>query len=90
MPGEFPTLSLEAFLARDPDVIITGRREDGSSQLARLRDTPGWRDLRAVRNGAVIEVDGMAWGRPNLQVGPLVRDLAAQLNRLPATVRRAR
>ncbi|MES3035737.1 MAG: helical backbone metal receptor [Gemmatimonadota bacterium] len=90
VPGEFPTLSLEAFLARDPDVIITGRREDGSSQLARLRDTPGWRDLRAVRNGAVIEVDGMAWGRPNLQVGPLVRDLAAQLNRLPTTVRRAR
>ena len=81
--GEFPTLSLEAFLARDPDVIIAGRRE-GVSQLARLRATPGWRDLRAVKNGAVIEVDGTAWGRPTLSVGALVRDLATSLRRVPA------
>jgi ABC-type Fe3+-hydroxamate transport system substrate-binding protein len=88
--GEFPTLSLEAFLARDPDVIITGRREDGTPQLARMRATPGWRDLRAVKNGAVIEVDGMAWGRPNLHVGALVRDLAAALQRIPTSAIRAR
>lgn len=87
--GEFPTLSLEAFLARDPDVIIAGRRE-GVSQLARLRDTPGWRDLRAVKNGAVIEVDGTAWGRPTLYVGALVRDLAASLRRVPTAAIRVR
>ena len=83
VPGEFPTLSLEAFLARDPDVIITGRRDDGTRQLDRLRDTPGWRDLRAVRNGAVVEVDGEQWGRPTLRTGALVRDLAARLRELP-------
>lgn len=88
--GEFPTLSLEAFLARDPDVIITGRREGAGSQLERLRDTPGWRDLRAVKNGAVIEVDGMAWGRPNLHVGTLVRELAASLQRIPVSAIKAR
>jgi len=88
--GEFPTLSLEAFLARDPDVIITGRREGGASQLVRMRAAPGWRDLRAVRNGAVIEVDGMAWGRPNLHVGVLVRELAAAMQRVPASAIRAR
>jgi len=88
--GEFPTLSLEAFLARDPDVIITGRREGAGSQLDRLRDTPGWRDLRAVKNGAVIEVDGMAWGRPNLHVGTLVRELAAALQRIPASAIKVR
>lgn len=87
--GEFPTLSLEAFLARDPDVIIAGRRE-GVSQLTRLRATPGWRDLRAVKNGAVIEVDGTAWGRPTLSVGALVRDLATSLRRVPAAAIRLR
>ncbi len=90
VPGEFPTLSLEAFLARDPDVIVTGRRDDGTRQLDRLRDTPGWRDLRAVRNGAVIEVDGEQWGRPTLRTGALVRDLAAKLRQLPRSNIRAR
>ncbi len=79
--GEFPTMSLEAFIARDPDVLIVGRREAGGSQLVVLRELPGWRDLRAVKNGAVIEVDGEQWGRPTLRVGSLVRELAAELRR---------
>jgi ABC-type Fe3+-hydroxamate transport system substrate-binding protein len=77
--GEFPTVALEAFIARDPDVLIVGRRDEGGTQLAVLRATPGWRDLRAVRNGAVIEVDGEQWGRPTLHVGALVRELSAKL-----------
>ena len=82
VPGDFPTLSLERFLARDPDVLIVGRRDDGGAQLARLRDTPGWRDLRAVKRGAVIEVDGEQWGRPTLHVGALVRELSVALQRV--------
>lgn len=81
--GDFPTLSLEAFLARDPDVLIVGRRGGGLRQLDLLRAAPGWRDLRAVRNGAVVEVDGEQWGRPTLRAGGLVRDLAARFRRLP-------
>lgn len=90
VPGEFPTLSLEAFLARDPDVIITGRRDDGTRQLDRLRAAPGWRDLRAVKNGAVVEVDGEQWGRPTLRTGALVRDLAAKFRQLPRSSIRPR
>ncbi len=82
LPGDFPTLSLESFLARDPDVLIVGKRDDGGAQLARLRETPGWRDLRAVKTGAVIEVDGEQWGRPTLHVGALVRDLSTALHRV--------
>ncbi|MBC7844833.1 MAG: ABC transporter substrate-binding protein [Gemmatimonadaceae bacterium] len=85
--GEFPTLSLEAFVARDPDVLIVGHRDDGGRQLIHLRDTPGWRDLRAVRTGAVIEVDGEQWGRPTLRAGALVRDLAEKLQRVTAPAR---
>ncbi len=88
--GEFPTLALESFIARDPDVIIVGRRDDRSSQLAALRSAPGWRDLRAVRAGAVIEVDGEQWGRPTLRVGALARDLAAELRRVAPLVRRGK
>jgi iron complex transport system substrate-binding protein len=80
--GEFPSLSLEAFLARDPDVLIVARRDSAESALTRLRATAGWRELRAVRTGAVIEVDGEQWGRPTLRVGALVRDLAAALRRV--------
>jgi iron complex transport system substrate-binding protein len=90
LPGDFPTLSLESFLARDPDVLIVGRRDDGGAQLARLRDTPGWRDLRAVKRGAVIEVDGEQWGRPTLHVGALVRELSAALQRLAPQARGTR
>lgn len=88
VPGEFPTLSLESFIARDPDVVIIGRGARGMSQLERLRTTPGWRDMRAVRNGAVIEVDGEQWGRPTLRFGALLRDLAGQLDRVAPRIRR--
>ncbi len=90
VPGEFPTLSLEAFIARDPDVLIMGRGAGGVSQLERLRTTPGWRDMRAVRNGAVVEVDGEQWGRPTLRFGALLRDLAGQLDRVAPLAQRAR
>lgn len=90
VPGEFPTLSLEAFIARDPDVLIMGHGPGGVTQLERLRATPGWRDLRAVRNGAVIEVDGEQWGRPTLRFGTLLRELAAQLRRIAPAARKAR
>jgi len=88
--GDFPTLSLEAFLARDPDVLIVGRRGGGVRQLDLLRGAPGWRDLRAVRSGAVIEVDGEQWGRPTLLVGALVRSLAAELQRITPSAQRVR
>ncbi len=88
--GDFPTLSLESFIAHDPDVLIVGRRSTGGSQLEALRGMAGWRDLRAVRNGAVIEVDSEQWGRPTLRTGALVRELAVALQRIPPSARRAR
>ncbi|MDZ7629896.1 MAG: helical backbone metal receptor [Gemmatimonadaceae bacterium] len=89
VPGEFPTMSLESFIARDPDVLIVGHGATPGRQLATMRQTPGWRDLRAVRTGAVIEVDGEQWGRPTLRFGALLRELATELRRIaPQAVRR--
>jgi len=88
--GDFPTLSLESFIAHDPDVLIVGRRSGGGSQLELLRGTAGWRDLRAVRNGAVLEVNSEQWGRPTLHTGVLVRELSAALRQIPPSARRMR
>jgi iron complex transport system substrate-binding protein len=50
LSGEWPHLSLEEALRRNPDVILYPRTESffpGLDEFARL---PGWRDMRAVKN----------------------------------------
>lgn len=79
--GAFPQLSLEALLARQPEVLVLPSRPDGGSRLAELRATRGWRELRAVQQGRVLEVDGEWWGRPGVHVGALVQQLADSLRR---------
>ena len=59
--GAYPTLDLERLLALDPEVILDGA-SDGSggaatSRVAALRGAPGWKDLKAVREGRVRQVD---------------------------------
>jgi iron complex transport system substrate-binding protein len=53
---EWPRLSLEAVLARHPDVILLPRSQSYSPSLADLRKLAGWRDLAAVREGRVYFV----------------------------------
>lgn len=47
--GEWPRLSLEEALRRDPDVILFPRAESFSPSLEEFHELPGWRDLRAVK-----------------------------------------
>lgn len=55
------TLSTEALLTKDPDVIITTVPAD---KLSPLREHPVLRQLKAVRNGAVYSVDSNLFVRP--------------------------
>lgn len=55
------TLSTEALLTKDPDVIITTVSAD---KLSPLHEHPVLRRLRAVRNGAVYSVDANLFVRP--------------------------
>ena len=50
LPGEWPRLSLEEALRRDPDVLLLPRAESFSPELEEFRQLPGWRDLRAVKD----------------------------------------
>jgi iron complex transport system substrate-binding protein len=49
LPGEWPRMSLEEALHRDPDVILFPQSAAFSPSLDELSRLPGWRDLRAVK-----------------------------------------
>jgi ABC-type Fe3+-hydroxamate transport system substrate-binding protein len=81
--GDWPQLSLEALLARQPDVLVVPRgTDDGRSTLARLRTLEGWQALRALREGRVIEVDAAAMNRPGPGLGAAARQLREGVRRV--------
>ena len=49
LPGEWPRMSLEEALHRDPDVILFPQSVAFSPSLDEFSRLPGWRDLRAVK-----------------------------------------
>jgi cobalamin transport system substrate-binding protein len=56
LSGEWPRLSLEAVLERDPDVILVPQSQSFSPTLDKFRQLPGWRSLAAVNGGRVYRV----------------------------------
>jgi len=47
---EWPRLSLEEALHRNPDIILFPRSESFAPSLGEFQKLPGWRDFRAVKN----------------------------------------
>ncbi len=47
---EWPRLSLEEALHRDPDIILFPRSESFAPSLGEFQKLPGWKDFRAVKN----------------------------------------
>ena len=90
--GAYPTLDLERLLALDPDVILDGANDGhdgaGASRIAPPRSAPGWRDLRAVREGRVRSVNASTVLRPGPRIGQGLVAMARALHGdaiLPAT-----
>ncbi len=71
----WPTVSMEALVQRQPDVIVLPVGEKGVITLERLRRTPGWRDLAAVRDGRVVTVPSNLLNRPGPHLGAAARAL---------------
>ncbi len=53
LPGEWPRMSLEAVLARQPDVILLPKSHTYTPSLDDFKRLQGWRDLNAVKSGRV-------------------------------------
>jgi iron complex transport system substrate-binding protein len=74
-------VSLEAIVARDPDVVLV---LGGDAVAAQVAQRPGWRAIRAVREGRIVAVEGSAFDRPSPRLPQAVRTLAARLAALEA------
>lgn len=72
----WPRVSIEAILRRDPDALVIARHAPDAPGAPWL-EAPGWRELRAVRTGRYLMVDGDLFNRP----GPRVAEAASQLAR---------
>jgi iron complex transport system substrate-binding protein len=71
----WPQISLEELVRRQPDVLVFPGLEGLEPVVERLRQAPGWRELRAVREGRVVRVPAELLGRPGPQLGAAARAL---------------
>ncbi len=79
--GQWPSLSLEAVISLDPDIVITAIEDDSGEMVegsAMLAERPGWRELAAVREGRVYSIN------PDLAVraGPRLFDAIEQMEEI--------
>jgi iron complex transport system substrate-binding protein len=82
--GAYPTVDLERLLALSPEVILDGASDGseggGASRIAALRSAPGWKELRAVREGRVRQVNASTVLRPGPRIGQGLVALARALH----------
>ncbi len=71
----WPQISLETLVREPPDIVVLPVGSDPTSSVARLRAEPGWRELRAVREGRVAVVPTDLMSRP----GPGIVEIAGLL-----------
>ncbi|CAN5778999.1 cobalamin-binding protein [soil metagenome] len=76
---DWPTVALEAVMARSPDVIVLPVGADLPTREA-LAERPGWRDLAAVREARIVEIDADLLARPGPDMGRAARVLREGLS----------
>lgn len=80
-PTAWPTVSVEEILRRDPDWVVLAEGNPAAGQRLRwIRSAPGWRELRAVREGRVAVVEADLFNRPGPRVLEAARTLAGILH----------
>jgi iron complex transport system substrate-binding protein len=73
----WPSVSMEEIVLRDPDLLVVPTGEFRTNSVERFRGRPGWRDLRAVREGHVVTVSANLMSRPGPNIGKAARALRA-------------
>lgn len=71
----YPSLGVERVMALDPDVVLDAASGHGGERIS--ADTPGWREVGAVKRGRVIALADEAVLRP----GPRIADGLATIAR---------
>lgn len=77
----WPTVSLEQAVQRDPDLVVLPVGEMPARTLDRLRTEAGWRDLRAVRRGCVVQVEADVVNRPGPNIARAAEQLRSAIHR---------
>lgn len=75
---QFPRVSEEAILERNPDVIVLWKNDDLTSRKQRLANRPGWKALAALQNDRILAIEDDLLSRP----GPRLFDGLEQLTEL--------
>jgi len=71
----WPTVSLEDVVRRQPDVVVLPVGEMPARTIERLRTESGWRELQAVQRGCVGQVEADAVNRPGPNLARAARRL---------------
>ncbi|HUP21112.1 MAG TPA: helical backbone metal receptor [Gemmatimonadota bacterium] len=83
LDAAWPAVSLEAILARSPDVIVLPEGP-GLPTAKDLSSRPGWRDLPALEGDRVVRVPADLLARPGPGIARAARALRTGLARLEA------
>lgn len=79
-PGLWPQVSMEEVVRRQPDIVLISQTEDRPIDVENFESAVGWRELRAVGRGQVIQVEADLYNRPGPRVAEAARRLAALLH----------
>lgn len=77
---DWPQVSLEALVRSQPDVVVVPVGDDPAHTVGRLLDAPGWRELRAVRDGRIVRVPSDLVNRPGPHLAEAARVLRDALH----------
>jgi iron complex transport system substrate-binding protein len=78
--NRFPTLGIERVLSLNPDVVVDATGGAMREGISITEDLPGWRDLRAVREGRLVVISDDRVLRPGPRVGAGLSILARALH----------
>jgi len=85
---DWPRLSLEEVIERDPDFLLLPRTPGLAASLERLSKEDPWRQLRAVRENRVVWLDEAVM-RPGPRIVDAIEELASALHAPASAAERA-
>lgn len=80
----WPNVSMEEIVKRAPELLIVPQGEFKSNSIDQFRARTGWRDLGAVKSGAIATVPADLTQRPGPNIGNAARMLQSAIH--PETV----